>query len=277
MQKYAVMGNPIEHSKSPLIHKAFAQQFHIELTYEKILVPLGGLADAVWAFREKGGCGINITLPLKMEAYQLVSEHTARTEHIKCVNTIIFKENKIVGDSTDGIGLLRDFSHHQIRLKNKRIIILGAGGAARSILVSLLAEHPASLVIANRTKDKADQLIAEFSSMGNLSSASFQDLQEQTFDLIINATSAGAKGEKLHLPLCLTNNPVCYDLSYGAIAQDFLAWIKSRGAGLCLEGYGMLVEQAAESFYLWHGKRPDTQPVIKMLLQARHNNGEISS
>lgn len=277
MQLYAVMGSPIAHSKSPLIHKAFAQQFNIELTYEKIVVESGKLATALQDFKKRGGCGVNITLPLKEEAYHLVADLTERAKIAKAINTIIFKTKNYQGDNTDGVGLLRDLkNNHKINIKDQRILMIGAGGAARGVLAALLAEQPACLVIANRTNEKAKQLIADFNNQQNLIVSPFQDLRGQEFHIIINATSAGTKGESLHLPSSIAKNAICYDLAYGKSAQPFLAWAKKQGAALCVDGLGMLVEQAAEAFYIWHGKLPDTKEVIEMLLHAERNNGEIS-
>lgn len=280
MRKYAVMGNPISHSKSPQIHSAFAQQFNIELSYERIVVAQDELANALRIFQSRGGCGVNITLPLKEEAYRLVQEHTARADLAKAVNTIILDSKgseKWQGDNTDGVGLLRDLSNnHQVVMKNKRIVIIGAGGATKGILPTLLAEQPACIVIANRTLEKAENLIANFIDQRNLVSSPFSDLAGQAFDLVINATSASTKGEHFVLPASIAKGSVCYDLAYGRGARPFLNWAQQQGAKMCLDGLGMLVEQAAEAFYVWHGKRPETKPVINMLLHAEHNNVEIS-
>ena len=274
---YAVMGYPISHSKSPIIHAAFARQFNIDLRYEKIAVESGNLAPALLAFQSRGGNGVNITSPLKNEAYQITPELTKRATIAKAVNTVVFlAEGKWHGDNTDGIGLLHDLvNNHQLVIKDKQIAIIGAGGASRGILATLLTEQPACIIIANRSLETAVTLVSEFSPWGNLKCGRFQDLAHQTFDLVINATSASTKGENLQLPSSLADGAVCYDLAYGNHAKPFLDWAQNHGATQCLDGLGMLLEQAAESFYLWHGKKPNTHPVIEMFLHAEHNNGEI--
>lgn len=278
MQYYAVMGNPIAHSKSPLIHTAFAQQFKIKLNYEKILVPSGELASALLVFQNRGGNGVNITLPLKEEAYQLVHQHTQRAVLARAVNTIIFNSPGLwLGDNTDGVGLIRDLlNNRHLSVNSKKLLVIGAGGATRGILAALLAEQPRCLVIANRTLEKAEHLVQEFGALGHLFCCHFEALAEHTFDLVINATSASTKGESLKLPFSLPKGAICYDLAYGDNAQPFLSWARECGASQCFDGLGMLVEQAAEAFYGWHGERPDTKPVIEMLLHDNRNSGEIT-
>lgn len=265
MLKFAVMGDPIAHSKSPEIHQAFAKQFNIALSYERILVAAGKLADALLEFQKAGGYGVNITLPLKEEAFNLVQEKSVAATQAGAINTIIFHNHKMRGENTDGIGLIRDLQNHQISLANKRLLILGAGGAVRGILSVILAEQPAKIIIANRTVIKAKNIIQNYSNP-TLEICALDSIPDLTFDLIINATSAGTKGENLQLPKKAVQNSICYDLAYGENSKAFLSWAKANGASLTLNGIGMLVEQAAEAFYLWHGKRPETRSVIATLL-----------
>lgn len=266
-KKFAVMGNPIAHSMSPIIHQAFAEQFNIALQYERILVMPDELQVRINDFQQQNGCGISLTLPLKEIAIQLAAELTPRAKLAGAVNTVVFlSQGKWRGDNTDGVGFVRDLCiNYQQSLTNKRILILGAGGAVRGILPPILAEQPQKIVIANRTIDKAQQLVEDFITLGALSSCSFNEYGALPFDLIINATSASTKGEDLPLPQSLVQGAVCYDLAYGKNAQHFLKWANHAGARMCIDGTGMLVEQAAEQFYIWHKQRPETTSVIRMI------------
>jgi shikimate dehydrogenase len=270
-KKYAVIGNPIAHSQSPQIHLAFARQFNIELSYQRILAPLTELAATLQQFQQSGGLGANITVPFKMEAAQLVLEKTERADQAGAVNTIKFNDhNNWSGDNTDGLGLLRDLTqNHGLTLMNKQILMIGAGGAAQGILGSLLSVKPAAILIANRTLASAQRLADRFNN-NNCRACALTDLPQQAFDLIINATSAGVKNESLSLPAHLINQTVCYDLAYGTGARPFLTWAKHHGATAYYDGLGMLVEQAAEAFYYWHNVRPETKSVI----ESCHNNNE---
>ena len=267
-KKYAVLGNPIAHSKSPQIHQAFAAQFNIELSYERILVPFNNLADTLKQFQHNGGLGVNITVPFKIEAVQLVKQKTERADKAGAVNTIKFNNDQWLGDNTDGIGLLHDLTQNLgINLTNKSILILGAGGATQGILLPLLTAKPNHIVIANRTLTTAEKLATDFKAAGNCSACDLNNLPKQSFDLIISATSAGVKGEPIQLPSYIINkNTHCYDLAYGDSAQPFLTWAKQQGTHHCYDGLGMLVEQAAEAFYIWHNIRPETKSVIKSLI-----------
>lgn len=270
MKKYVVMGDPIQHSLSPRIHLAFAQQFNFQLSYDRRLVSRNSLLQALQAFEKEGGNGANITLPLKEEAWRLTSSHTPRANLAKAVNTITLGGGTVwQGDNTDGVGLLRDLQlNHQFDLRNKRIVILGAGGAARGILAPLLAASPACILLVNRTLIKAEQIVTDFQPefpQTPLLVASFATLPEGKFDLIINATAAGSKGEAFTLSKNIVQNAICYDLAYGQAARFFLDWAHHEGAAVCIDGLGMLVEQAAEAFYVWHGVRPDTKLVINAL------------
>lgn len=269
--RYAVMGNPITHSKSPKIHGLFAQQTHQTLTYEALQAPLDGFGDAVAAFRANGGKGLNITIPFKQQAWALAAEHTERAERAGAVNTLWFRDDgTVLADTTDGVGLVRDLTrNHGIVLTGKRILILGAGGAVRGVLEPILAERPARVVIANRTASKADELASLFGEMGNIRGCGFDALNGQQFDLVINGTAASLEGEVPPLPDdLLAPDACCYDMMYGATPTPFQRWATARGAKQSLDGLGMLVEQAAEAFALWRGVRPETGAVIIVLRQA---------
>lgn len=266
--RYAVMGNPVSHSKSPQIHRAFARQTGQRIVYEAIQVDPGGFDQAVGNFRAAGGKGLNITVPFKQEAWAYVDERSERAERAGAVNTIIFLETgRVRGDNTDGIGLARDIAvNHGLVIQDKRVLILGAGGAARGVLGPLLAENPAQIVIANRTADKAEALAAEFSNGVPVEGCGFAALGRVPFDLVINGTAASLHGERLPLPDgIVAQHGACYDMMYGLAVNPFLQWGEDQGATRLMDGLGMLVEQAAESFYLWRGVRPDTAPVIASL------------
>lgn len=269
---YAVIGNPVAHSKSPLIHTEFAKQTQQKLQYLKIISPLDQFFETVTQFKQRGGKGLNVTLPFKEQAYHYVSECSARARLAKAVNTIVFnKDGNSYGDNTDGVGLIRDLSlNHHFSLRDKRILVLGAGGAVRGILAPLLAEHPQYLVIANRTVEKAQQLHQEFSHLGQIQSCGFSQFPEQVFDLIINGTSASLSAELPPLPGVLVSpETFCYDLVFSDKPTIFLQWAKQHGAQHSADGLGMLVEQAAESFYIWRGIRPNTQPILALLKKGR--------
>jgi shikimate dehydrogenase len=262
---YAVIGNPIAHSKSPQIHTHFAEQTVQDMDYVRLLAPLDGFQQTVFDFHTTGGRGLNVTVPFKLEAYQLADIISPRAQRAGAVNTLIFHpDGRIEGDNTDGIGLVRDLLYHHVTLQDADILILGAGGAVRGVLAPLLSEHPASLVIANRTADKAVQLAQDFSDLcaprTRLHGCGYADLSGQTFDIIVNGTSASLSGELPPLPDDLLKpGGLAYDMAYGSEPTAFQRWAQAHGASLALDGLGMLIEQAAESFYLWRGIRPDTQ------------------
>ena len=268
IDNYAVMGNPVAHSKSPLIHQAFALQTSQSIRYQAILVPLDGFTNAVHAFCAAGGKGLNITVPFKEEAWRLAVRRTPRAELAGAVNTLRFSlSGEIEGDNTDGTGLLRDLERNDVGLNDRRILILGAGGAVRGVIGPLMEKHPARLVIANRTISRAETLRSQFNQFKQLSICPLTDLATfSSFDLIINATSSGLHGELPPLPASLIGpQTCCYDMVYGDVEPVFVRWAKQQKAQLALDGLGMLVEQAAESFYVWRGVRPATTPVIRML------------
>ena len=266
--RYAVMGNPIAHSKSPQIHSLFAEQTGQRLEYTAIHVDLGGFEQAVGNFMANGGKGLNVTVPFKGEAWALVQSRSERAERAGAVNTIILQDDgSLRGDNTDGVGLVNDLQqNHGVEIAGKRLLVLGAGGAVRGVLEPLLKAGPAALVIANRTVDKARQLAQEFAGLGTLSACGFQDLKGEVFDVVINGTAASLQGELPPLPATIFKKGSCsYDMMYSAQPTAFMQWSKENGAEKTLDGLGMLVEQAAESFYLWRHVRPETRPVIEQI------------
>lgn len=274
MDRYAVVGNPIAHSKSPLIHAAFARQTGQALSYEALLAPLDGFARTIAEFRAAGGRGANVTVPFKLEAFALADRHTPRAQAAGAVNTLAFDTDGILGDNTDGAGLVRDLSVNLgCALAGRRILLLGAGGASRGVLLPLLAEGPAALVIANRSADKAAALAAQFATLfaaqagaTELRGGGFDALAGQRFDLVINATAASLAGELPPLPPGLyAEGALAYDMMYGPHRTPFLDAALADGAARVADGLGMLVEQAAESFALWRGVRPDSAPVLAEL------------
>jgi len=262
------MGNPVAHSKSPAIQREFARQTKQRMDYQALLVDEGGLAQAIGNFAATGGKGLNITVPFKHEAWELMDERSEHAERAGAVNTILFKpDGRRYGDNTDGIGLVRDIvNNHGGRFDDQRVLILGAGGAVRGILEPILKEHPREIVIVNRTVDKAVILAREFSSSIPVRACGYSALGGSSFDLIINGTSASLQNELPPIPASIISGQSwCYDMMYGDKPTVFMRWAKENGATKCLDGLGMLVEQAAESFYLWRNIRPDTAPVIDLL------------
>jgi shikimate dehydrogenase len=270
--RYAVFGCPIKHSKSPLIHQLFAEQTQQSLEYTAQEVTAKHFEESVDAFFARGGKGLNCTLPLKELAWAYTGNNTKRAEFSKAVNTLALQDDgTILGDNTDGCGLVSDLmSNHSIALKGSRVLILGAGGACRGIVAPLLEHLPGQLVIANRTQQKAIDLSDEFRTLGNIEGCGFTDVIGQHFDLIINATSASLNDELPPLAEdLLVEQGVCYDLAYGNKPTPFVRWGAAHKARKSLDGLGMLVEQAAEAFFLWRGVRPQTKPVIELLNSAR--------
>jgi shikimate dehydrogenase len=259
--RYAVFGHPIAHSKSPQIHAAFARQTGQDMTYEAILAPLDGFAESVAAFAAAGGRGANVTVPFKEEAYKLAHRLSPRAQRAGAVNTLLFDDG-ILGDNTDGAGLVADLTLNLgCALAGKRILLVGAGGAARGVIEPLLDQSPAEFVIANRTVSRAQELAGLF---GRGVVACGFDAVDAPFDLVINATAASLAGALPPLsPRIFTTGTLAYDMMYGR-DTPFLAFARAHGATTA-DGLGMLVEQAAEAFYLWRGVRPDTAPVIAHL------------
>lgn len=267
--RYAVIGNPVAHSKSPQIHAAFARLTFQDMAYEAILAPVDGFAAAVRAFIAAGGRGLNVTVPFKLEAYALADTRSPRAEAAKAVNTLAFSDAGIHGDNTDGLGLVADLTRNLgLELAGKRLLLLGAGGAARGVLLPLMAERPAVLTLANRTAAKARQLLAEFLPHADgcpMDAGGFAELSGRQFDLVINATAASLADEAPPLPAGLyAPGSLAYDMVYGR-ETPFLAAARAQGAVRLADGLGMLVEQAAESFFLWRGVRPPTAPVLALL------------
>ncbi len=268
VDRYAVFGNPINHSRSPQIHAAFAAQTSQQLSYRAHLVELGGFATAAREFFAGGGKGLNITVPFKLDAFAFADELSGRARRAGAVNTLALQaDGGSYGDNTDGVGLLRDITENLgWQFRERRILIVGAGGAVRGILEPLLRQQPDLVVIANRTVEKAQQLARSFGDLGEVRACRFEGLAGNQFDIVINATSASLSGELPSLPGDILNDGCCcYDLMYGAQPTPFMCWAASEMAWAVADGLGMLVEQAAESFCIWRGIRPDTRPVIEML------------
>ncbi|NYT46765.1 MAG: shikimate dehydrogenase [Candidatus Methanofishera endochildressiae] len=272
IDNYAVFGSPIEHSKSPRIHTLFAEQTQQMMDYSAQLVSAEQFSLVVKDFFAKGGRGLNCTVPLKELAWEYAELKTERAELAKAANTLALQDDgRILGDNTDGIGLVTDLqNNHRISLKKKRILILGAGGASRGIILPILEQMPLSMTIANRTVAKALTLADEFSHKAKINACGYDDLKGQSFDLILNATSASLTDDLPPLAAgLLAEQGSCYDLAYANKATAFVRWGVEQQASKSLDGLGMLVEQAAEAFYLWRGVRPDTLPVIQMLEAER--------
>lgn len=266
--RYAVMGNPIAHSKSPTIHAMFAEQTGQRIEYSAILVDPGGFPQAVGNFSASGGKGLNVTVPFKQEAWALVDSRSARAERAGAVNTIkVEHDGMLYGDNTDGVGLVNDLTtNHHCVLASRSVLIIGAGGAARGVLGPLLGERPSRLVIANRTADRAVELAHQFGDLGAIRGCGFPELVDQSFDIVINATSASLSGAVPDVsPRILRPDTFCYDMMYAAEPTAFVRWCQEHAAERVVDGLGMLVEQAAESFLIWRGVRPRTEPVIEAL------------
>lgn len=265
MDRYVVIGNPVAHSRSPEIHARFARETGEAISYERLLVEPGDFARAAREFFAGGGRGANVTLPFKVDAFDFAPERTPRAAQAGAVNTLAIRGNRILGDNTDGAGLVRDLTANLgLVLAGKRVLLLGAGGAARGVVAPLLALEPEVLVIANRTRERARDLARAFGDSGRLEGVGLDALGEG-FDIVVNATSSSTRGEPLVLPSgVFAPGATAYDMAYGAAAQPFLEGARAAGARAS-DGLGMLVEQAAESFLLWRGRRPETAGVIAAL------------
>ena len=260
--RYAVIGNPVAHSKSPEIQAAFAMQTGQNLRYEHLLAPMNGFADAARNFIAQGGKGANVTLPFKLDAYALATELTERASAAGAVNTLRIDGATILGDNTDGVGLVTDIvSNAGVALVGKRILLLGAGGAARGALLPLLQQKPAQLVVANRTVARAQELVRQFAAHPALSASGFSDLQG-AFDVVINATSASLAADVPPIaPSVFAQGALAYDMMYGKEPTVFMRFASGHGA-VARDGLGMLVEQGAEAFFLWRGVHPETAAVF---------------
>lgn len=261
---YCVFGNPIAHSRSPAIHAAFAAATGQDMVYEARLAAVDGFKQAISDFVAAGGKGANVTVPFKEEAFRLSTRLSARAARAGAVNTLAFNGAEIFGDNTDGAGLVRDITCNLgYALAGKRILILGAGGAARGAIAPLLAAQPASMFIANRSGDKAEALAAAFADMALIEGGNFAKARGKSFDLVINATSASLSGQSLPLPPGLyAAESLAYDMMYGKGETPFIAQARPQGAARCSDGLGMLVEQAAEAFLVWRGVLPETAAVL---------------
>ncbi|WP_419149109.1 shikimate dehydrogenase [Pseudoalteromonas 'SMAR'] len=271
MDKYAVFGNPIKHSKSPAIHVQFAQQCRQQLSYEAILTPLEQFQQTVTAFFAQGGRGANVTVPFKEQAYQFADSLSERAALAGAVNTLLKEDNgTISGDNTDGEGLVQDLLNHQVTLSGASILLVGAGGAARGCIYPLFQAGVKQIWVTNRTEEKAQQLATQFQGFGNISASSLEAVSNSDFDIIINSTSSSLNGEVPALDSnVVADCKVAYDMFYSTQQTSFLQWVAqhNRQAQL-IDGIGMLVEQAAEAFYLWRGVRPDTTASVQLLRGA---------
>jgi shikimate dehydrogenase len=265
---YAVIGNPIAQSKSPQIHAAFAEVTHHDLDYGAILGPIGGFAGRVDQFRREGGRGLNVTVPFKLDAFAYATDLSERARAAGAANALKFDGTRIFAENFDGVGLMQDICHNLgFPLAAKRILLLGAGGAARGVIVPFLQQRPALIVIANRTPQNGAALAQEFSRYGAIDSLEFEELERAAaFDLVVNTTSASLEGDAPPVPArSFSTGALAYDLVYGKGLTPFLRAAKSAGAARIADGLGMLVEQAAETFAWWRGVRPPTQAVIASL------------
>lgn len=265
--RYAVFGNPIKHSKSPQIHQCFAKQFGHDISYEKQCVEIDEFKDVVKQFFADGGKGLNITVPFKEQAFEVATDLSERAQLAGAVNFLMPCENGIKADNTDGFGLVLDITENQgWGLQGKRILVLGAGGAVRGVLLPLLEQNPTEIILANRTLEKAENLAEIFSSYGNISAREFWAEDETPFDVIINGTSASLQGDipKLN-PKGIAANTCIYDMVYGDEPTPFMTWASEQGAVKIADGFGMLVGQAAESYRLWRGEMPDISDAIQIL------------
>ena len=267
-EKYGVIGDPISHSRSPEIHKLFAQQFNEKIDYNKYHIKADNLKQFIIDFHSSGGRGLNITLPHKMSAMNSVSVLSPNAIQAKAINTIYFNGNEIIGDNTDGIGLIADLCNNfQVEIKNKKILILGAGGAVRGIIGSLIKENPSHIEIANRTISHAEKISKDFSNEASIKTCTIEELNEKgNFDLIINAISFDTHNKDVALAKSIiSKSSVCYDLSYNSSPTQFMLWAMKNGADFAIQGWGMLIEQAAESYLIWKKIRPDTSAILKQL------------
>jgi shikimate dehydrogenase len=266
--RYAVIGHPIKHSRSPFIHARFAEQTGQSLTYTTIDATPEDFAATVHRFFDGNGKGLNVTVPHKEAALQFADELTPRAERAGAVNTLALRAGgAVLGDNTDGAGLVRDLlNNHRITIAGRRVLLLGAGGAARGVIAPLLGLQPSAMTIVNRNIIRARELAEHFSDLGRLNAIGYQELGNEPYDLIINATAASLVGELPALPPAIAgSHSICYDMYYGRDETPFTRWALQRGCARAIMGLGMLVEQAAESFHLWRGVRPDTASVLSAL------------
>jgi shikimate dehydrogenase len=266
--RYALLGHPVSHSWSPFIHGLFARQFGHDIQYRLVDVLPVKFRRTVVDFFVEGGSGLNVTVPHKQAAAEVVNELTPRAEQARAVNTIYSRDGTtLIGDNTDGAGLIADLTRNlKVPLQDRRILLLGAGGAVRGVIAPLLEQRPRSLLIANRTPMRAIQLAREFAELGPIAGCGYEAVDGPPWHVIINATSASLSGEVPPVPdSAVEPATLCYDMSYGREDTPFLRWAHSRGVVRAHKGWGMLVEQAAEAYFLWRGVRPETRPVREAL------------
>jgi shikimate dehydrogenase len=270
VDRYVVIGNPVSHSLSPVIHAAFAKAEGEAIDYSALLVPVGEFAARTHRFFDEGGSGANVTLPFKLDAFQLADDRSERALRAGAANLLARRAGRIAADNTDGAGLVADLAGNLgLRLAGARVLLLGAGGAARGVMAPLLALSPALLVVANRTPARAHALARVFRNLGCVEGAALDAIPGESFDLVINATSTSTHGEPLSVaPGIFRRGAFAYDMAYGPAARAFVQLASSRGARAC-DGLGMLVEQAAESYLAWRGRRPATGPVLEALRARR--------
>jgi len=268
MNKFGVIGNPIDHSLSPMIHNEFSKQFGIDISYEKILSPIDEFTVTAEKFIKNGGSGFNITLPFKIDAYSFSEELTSNAKAAGAVNTIKIENNVIFGENTDGTGLVNDLEKNlNQNLTGKEILIIGAGGATQGILKPILEKKPEKILLANRTKNKSLKLANDFSKFGKVCGFGLDQIKSKPVDIVINATSAWIDGEMPNLPGGLCEGALCYDLMYG-IETPFMKWANDNSAKMVSDGLGMLVEQAALSFDFWLGKKPNTSSIFSLIRET---------
>lgn len=269
---YVVFGNPVEHSQSPRIHALFAEQTNDSIRYEKLFVPLGEFKKSVMKFIDAGGRGANVTVPFKVDAFELATTHSQRAQCAQAVNTLTFRDGQIFADNTDGVGLVNDITRNLgFSVTGKSVLIVGSGGATRGVLLPIVQERPREIVVINRTAAKADELVKALAQQAEshsvrIDSGGLDAVGEASFDLVVNATSSSLTNDAFPVSTkALANGALAYDMMYGKQETSFTRWAEMANAALVSDGLGMLVEQAAESFYLWRGKRPDAKGVIEAL------------
>ena len=266
MDRYVVIGNPVSHSLSPAIHASFAKAEGEAIDYRALLVPVGEFAAHARRFFDEGGSGANVTLPFKLDAFELADEKSERARRAGAANVLARRDAGIAADNTDGAGLVADLVRNLgVQLEGRRVLLLGAGGAARGVIAPLLALQPQAMVVANRTAKRALELARQFRDLGPIEGASLDAIPREPCELVVNATSTSTRGEPLALPPeAFHPGALAYDMAYGPAARGFLEAARLRGARAS-DGLGMLVEQAAESYLLWRGRRPETRPVLEAL------------
>jgi shikimate dehydrogenase len=269
--RYAVVGYPVQHSWSPFIHGMFAKQTGQAMTYGRLEMAPEQFVAGVSRFFDEGGKGLNVTLPHKQAARSMAKYCTQRAELAGAVNALMPEDSGLLGDNTDGAGLLADLTCNLgLELRNLRILLLGAGGVARGVIGPLLTAEPAYLEIANRNGERAAALAREFATLGNVHGCEFAATSQSPFDLVLNATAASLQETVPPVPVeAVAPQTLCYDMAYGVGDTAFTLWARNHGAGHAVTGWGMLVEQAAESFFLWRGIKPQTKPVLSAILERR--------